>query len=157
MQEQDNGLRATIKTTSKLVQDAASKTEAAALDAVERAQAALAGAQSAVGAARQLGGEVASSVGHAGRTSFAGVMEINTAVGRYGKEALTDSIEVARKAFTAKSAKEVVDHYVDYVSRRSQALFSHVNELNAIAQDKTVAAWAPLGETLRKAGEKSAA
>ena len=51
----------------------------------------------------------------------------------------------------------MVDLYVAYVSKRGQALFDSVNELNTIAQAKTVAAWAPFGDTLRKAGEKSAA
>jgi hypothetical protein len=157
MQEQDTGLRAQIKNASKLVQDAASKSEAAALDAVARTETALASAKTALDSARQFSGEVANSVGHAGRTSFNGVVEFNTALGRYGKEALTDTIEAGRKSINAKSAKEVVEIYVDYVARRGQALFSHVGELNALAQSKTVDAWAPLGDTLRKAGEKTAA
>ena len=41
------------------------------------------------------------------------------------------------------------------MARRSQAMFASVNELNAIAQAKTAAAWSPFGETLRKIGEKT--
>lgn len=157
MQEQDTGLRAQIKNASKLVQDAAAKSEAAALDAVARTEAAVANTKSTLDNVRQFSGEVANSVGHAGRTSFNGVVEFNSALGRYGKDVLTDTIEVSRKSISAKSAKEVVDIYVDYVARRGQALFSHIGELNTLAQTKTVDAWAPLGDTLRKAGEKTAA
>ena len=157
MTTQDTGLRASIKTASQYVQTAASKTETAALDAVERAEAAFTGAQSALSNVRQVGSEIANSIGHAGRTTFSGIVDANEAIGRYGKEALNDTLEVGRKSFAAKSPKEVVDLYVGYVSRRSQAMFSHVSELNTIAQAKTIAAWAPLGDTLRKTGEKSAA
>jgi hypothetical protein len=157
MQATDNGLRAAIKNASQLVQDVASKSETAALDAVARAEAALASTQSSLASAREFGSEVAGSLGHAGRTSLNGIVEFNTALGRYGKQALTDTIEVGRKSAGAKSAKEVVDLYVDYVAKRGQALFDHVSELNTIAQAKTIAAWAPFGETLRKAGERPAA
>jgi hypothetical protein len=157
MTTQDKGLRAQIKTACQFVQDAAAKSEAAALDAVERAEAALGTAQSSLNTARQFGGEVANAIGHAGRTTLNGVVEINTALGRFGKDAVTDMIEVGRKTAGVRSAKEAVDLYVDYVSRRSQAMFAQVSELNAIAQSKTVAAWAPFGDTLRKAGDKPAA
>ena len=94
MTAQDTGLRASIKNASQLVQDTASKSEAAALDAVARAETALASAQSTLTSAREFGSEVAGSIGHAGRTSLNGVVEFNNAVGRYGKHALTDTIEV---------------------------------------------------------------
>ena len=157
MQEQDTGLRAQIKNASKLVQDAASKSEAAALDTVTRTEAALASAKTALDNARGFSGAVANSVGHAGRTSFNGVVEFNTALGRFGKEALTDTIDAGRKSINAKSPQEVVDIYVDYVARRGRALFSQVGELNTLAQTRTADAWAPLGDTLRKAGDKTAA
>ncbi|HET7153994.1 MAG TPA: hypothetical protein VFI87_01375, partial [Hyphomicrobiaceae bacterium] len=57
----------------------------------------------------------------------------------------------------ARSVKDIVDLNVAFMTRRSQAMFASVNELNAIAQAKTMAAWSPLGETLRKAGDKSSA
>jgi Phasin protein len=151
---QVRGLRAQIKNASQFVQDAAVKSETAVLDVVERAEAALGTAQSSLNTARQFGGEVAGAMGHAGRTTINGVVEFNTALGRFGKDAVTDMIEVGRKTAGAKSVKEAVELYVDYVSRRGQAMFAQVNELNAIAQSKTVAAWAPFGETLRKAGDK---
>lgn len=157
MQERDTGLQAGIKNASKLVQEAAAKSEAAALDAVTRTEAALVSVKSALDNARQFSGEVANSFGHAGRTSLNGVVEFNSALGRYGKEAFTDTIEVGRKSLGAKNVKDVVDLYVDFVARRGQALFTNVSELNALAQSKTVDAWAPLAETLRKTGEKSAA
>ena len=67
---------------------------------------------------------------------------------------LTDAIEFGRQSLKARSLKDIVDLNVAFMTRRSQAMFASVNELNAIAQAKTVAAWSPLGETLRKAGEK---
>src|SRR5262245_50265250 len=104
MQAHDTGLRASIKNASQLVQEAASKTETAALSAVERAETMLANAQSALSSARQFGSEVAGSVGHAGRTTFNGVVDMNGALGRHGKDALTDTIEFGRKSVEAKSA-----------------------------------------------------
>src|SRR5882672_3934812 len=101
MNAQENGLRAAIKTASQLVQDTASKSEAAALEAVARAEAALA-------SARDFGSEVAGSIGHAGRTSLSGVVEFNSALGRHGKQALTDTLEAGLKSIGARSAKEVV-------------------------------------------------
>ena len=108
--------------------------------------------------ARDFGGEVAQSLGHAGRTTYNGIVEYNGALGRYGKDALSDTIEVGRKTFEVKCLKEVRRSCTSTSSsRRSQAMFDSVNELNTIAQAKTVAAWSPMGETLRKAGEKQAA
>jgi len=157
MQVQDAGLRAAIRNASTLVQETASKSETAAIDAVERVEATFAGAQAQWNDAREFGSEVVETLGHAGRTSLNGVAEFNGALGRFGKDALTDAIEFGRQSFQAKSIKEIVDLNVAYMSRRSQAMFASVNELNAIAQAKTAAAWSPLGETLRKAGEKTSA
>lgn len=157
METQDTGLRAAIKNASTLVQETASKTEAAAMDAVERVEATLAGAQAKWNDARDFGSEVIETLGHAGRTSFNGVAEFNGALGRYGKDALTDTIEFSRQSLKAKSAKEIIDLNVAFLARRGQAMFASVNELNAIAQTKTAAAWSPLGTTLRKIGEKASA
>lgn len=155
MQLEDTGLRAAIKNTSTLVKETAAKSEAAALDAVERAEAAFGTAQEKWGEARDLGSEVIENLGHAGRTSINGVAEYGNVLGRYGKDALTDTIEFGRQSLQAKSVKELVELNVAFMSRRSQAMFASVSELNSIAQAKTFAAWSPLGETLRKAGEKT--
>ncbi len=155
MQLEDTGLRAAIRNASTLVQETAAKSEAAAIDAVERAEAAFGTAQATWNEARDLGSEVVQAVGHAGRTSFNGVTEFDSVLGRYGKDALTDTIEFGRQSLQAKSVKDLVELNVAFMSRRSQAMFASVSELNAIAQAKTVAAWSPLGETLRKAGEKT--
>lgn len=150
MQSQETGLKTVIKNASTLVQETASKSEAAALEAAERIEATLFDAQTKWNDAKVLGSEVAGTLGHAGRTSFSGVTEYNTALGRFGKEALTDTIDLGRKSIKAKSLKEIVELHVDYIAKRNQALFSSVSELNAIAQTKTAAAWAPFGETVRK-------
>ncbi len=155
MQVEDTGLRAAIRNASTLVQETASKSEAAAIDAVERVEATLVGAQAKWNDARDFGSEVVETLGHASRISFNGVAELNGALGRYGKEALTDTIEFGQQTLKAKSVKEIVDLNIAFLTRRSQAMFASVNELNAIAQAKTVAAWSPLGETLRKVGEKT--
>ena len=157
MESQDTGLKAVIKNASTLVQETASKSEAAALEAVERVEATFAGAQTKWNDARDFGSEVVETLGHAGRTSFNGVTEFNGALGRYGKDVLTDTIEYGRQSLKARSDKDIVDLNVAFMTRRSQAMFASVNELNAIAQAKTMAAWSPLGETLRKAGDKSSA
>ena len=155
MESQDTGLKAVIKNASTLVQETASKSEAAALEAVARVEATFADAQTKWNDARDFGSEVVETLGHAGRTSFNGVAEFNGVLGRYGKDVLTDTIELGRQSLKARSVKDIVDLNVAFMTRRSQAMFASVNELNAIAQAKTVAAWSPLGETLRKAGEKS--
>jgi len=155
MQLEDTGLRATIRNASTLVKETAAKSEAAAIDAVERAEAAFGTAQVKWTEARDLGGEVIQGLGHAGRTSLNGATEYGNVVGRYGKDALTDTIEFGRQSLQAKSVKELVELNVAFMSRRSQAMFASVSELNSIAQAETFAAWSPLGETLRKAGEKT--
>ena len=155
MESQDTGLKAAIKNASTLVQETASKSEAAALEAVARVEATFADAQTKWNDARDFGSEVVETLGHAGRTSFNGVAEFNGVLGRYGKDVLTDTIELGRQSLKARSVKDIVDLNVAFMTRRSQAMFASVNELNAIAQAKTVAAWSPLGETLRKAGEKT--
>jgi hypothetical protein len=157
MHVEDTGLRTAIKNASSIVQESASNAEAAALDAVERAEAALASAQATWNSAREFGGEVAQSFSHAGRTTYSGIAEYNSALGRYGKDALSDTIDVGRKSLQVGCVKELVDLHADFVARGSQVMFDTVNELNAIAQAKTVAAWSPMGETLRKASEKAAA
>ena len=155
MESQDTGLKAVIKTASTLVQETASKSEAAALEAIARAEATFADAKAKLSDAREFGSEVVETLGHAGRTTFNGVTEFNGALGRYGKDVLTDAIEFSRQSLKARSLKDIVELNVAFMTRRSQAMFASVSELNAIAQTKTVAAWSPLGETLRKAGEKS--
>ncbi|MBX9589254.1 MAG: phasin family protein [Hyphomonadaceae bacterium] len=157
MQVQDTGLKAAIRNASTFVQETASKSEATALEAVERAEATLADAQTKWDDAREFGSQVVETLGHAGRTSFNGIAEFNGALGRYGKDALTDTIEFSRQTLKAKSLKDLVDLNVAFMTRRSQAMFASVNELNAIAQAKTVAAWSPFGETLRRIGEKTSA
>lgn len=157
MQLQETGLKAAIKNASMLVQETASKSEAAALEAVQRVESTLADAQVKWNDAREFGNEMVETLGHAGRTSLNGVAEFNGALGRYGKEALTDSIEFGRQSLGARSLKDIVDLNVAFMARRSQAMFASVSELNAIAQARTAAAWSPLGETLRKIGEKSSA
>jgi hypothetical protein len=155
MERPDTGLKAAIKNASTLVQETASKSEAAALQAVDRMQATIADAQGKWNDAREFGSEIVDTLGHAGRTSLDGAAEYGNVLGRYGKEALTDTIAFGRQALNAKCVKDLIELNVAFVSKRSQALFASVSELNAIAQAKTVAAWSPLGETLRKAGEKT--
>ena len=155
MQVEDTGLKAAIKNASTLVQETASKSEAAVLSAVERVEASVAGVQSKFNDARALGSEFVDTLGHAGRTSYQGVVEFNGALGRYSKDALTDTVELGRQSFNAKSVKEIIDLNLAFLAKRGQAMFASVNELNAIAHAKSTAAWMPLGETLRKAGEKA--
>ena len=49
------------------------------------------------------------ALGHAGRTSLNGIAEFNGALGRYGKDALADTIDFGRKAIKAKSLTEMVE------------------------------------------------
>jgi hypothetical protein len=151
MQVQETGLKAAIKGASAFVQESAAKSETAAIEAVARTEAVIADAQAKLNDAKQFGGEIVENLGHAGRTTFNGLVEFNGAIGRYGKDALTDTIEMGRKSIGAKSVNEVLVAYVDFLARRSQAMFASVGELNTIAQAKTAAAWSPLGEQLRKA------
>ena len=145
METQEKGLRAAIRNANAVVQDTASKSEVTALKAVDRADAAIVNAKATWSGAKELGGKLAQSMGHAGRTTFSGIVEFNGALGRHGRDALKDTLEVGRKALAANCAKEVVNLYVDYVSRRGSALFTSINELNAIAQSKAFAAWSPMG------------
>lgn len=153
MQAHDTGIRAAIKNASTIVQETASKSETAALDAVERTEAAFATAQASWNGAKDFGSDVAQTLGQAGRTTFDGVVEYNGAISRYAKDAFTDTIETGRKTMSAKCVREAVDIYVDYMARRGLAVFASISDLNAIAEAKTVAAWSPLGDTLRKVGE----
>jgi hypothetical protein len=140
-----------------MVREAASKSEAAALDAVDRAEAALARRRADWSRAKEVGGQVVQSLGHMGRTTVSGVAEFNGALGRYGKGALTDTIDIGRKSIASKDFGEVVDLFVDYISHRSRALFASIDELNAIARASTFAAWSPIGDLLSKGGERGAA
>ena len=64
-------------------------------------EAAFADAQAKWNEARDFGSEVVETLGHAGRTSFNGVTEFNGVLGRYGKDALTDTIEFGRQSLKA--------------------------------------------------------
>lgn len=151
MRAKEKGLKAAIKGASAFVQESTAKSETAALNAVERTQAAFAEAQSKWNDARELSGEVADGLGHVGRTTISGLVEAGSALGRYSKDAITDTIEMGRKSMSARNPSDVVVLYIDFLTRRSQAMFASVGELNAIAQSKTAAAWSPLGKTVRKA------
>jgi flavin-binding protein dodecin len=109
-----------------MVREAASKSEAAALDAVDRAEAALARRRADWSRAKEVGGQVVQSLGHMGRTTVSGVAEFNGALGRYGKGALTDTIDIGRKSIASKDFGEVVDLFVDYISHRSRTLFASI-------------------------------
>jgi len=155
MQGDDAGLRAAIRKASMIVKESASRGEAASLDYLERSEAAVADMQSRLRATQALSGEIMTALTHAGRTSLSGVGEINGALGRYASDALADTVRSGRSAISARCAKEVVDLSIDLVSRRSQAVFALINELNGIARDKGVAAWSPLAETLRRSETSS--
>ena len=150
-------LRTAIKSASTLVQETASKSEAAALAAVERVEATLADAQVKWNDAREVGGEVVGALGHASRTSLNGIAEFNGALGRYGKDALADTIDFGRKAIKAKSLTEMVELQVDYVTRRNQAMFASVNELNAIAPGQDRGRLVAVRRDGAPPGQKSAA
>ena len=83
--------------------------------------------------------------------------ECNGALGCYGKDVLTDTMDVGRKGIGSKGANEFVGLFIDYVSRRSHAFFASIEELNAIAKTSTLAAWSPMGDMLRNTGERASA
>src|SRR5262249_29475286 len=61
-------------------------------------------------------------------------------LGRYSKDALKDTLELGRRSIASRGAKELVDLSIEFVSRRSHAFFDSIDELNAIAKAKTLAA-----------------
>ena len=156
MESQDTGLKAVIKNASTLVQETASKSEAAALEAVERVEATFADAQTKWNDAR----DVRQRGCRDPRPCRPHLLQRRHRVQRRARplrQGRRDRHHRVRppEPQGASSLKDIVDLNVAFMTRRSQAMFASVNELNAIAQAKTVAAWSPLGETLRKAGEKS--
>lgn len=157
MQTLDTGLRAAIRKASAIVRETSTTSEAAALEFVDRTEAALAEAQATLKVAKEFGENVAQCLGHAARTTVGGVIEFKDALGRFGKDAFVDTVEVSRESFAATGVKQLVDLLVDYVSRRSHAVFTSIDELNSIAKAKTFAAWSPMGETLHAASEKATA
>jgi len=157
MQMLDNSLRAAIKDVGAMMRETASRSEAAALQAVDRAEAALARGRATWACTQDIGDQVVRSIEAAGQTTLNGVAEFSGALGRYSKDALAGTVELGRRGIAPKGAKELVDLCIEFVSRRSHALFASIDELNAIAKASTFAAWSPMGDMLRKAGERASA
>lgn len=157
MQTHDNSLRAAIKDVGTMMRETASRSEAAALKAVDRAEAALAGGRTTWERTQDIGDQVVQSIENAGRTTLNGVAEFSGVLGRYSKDALTDTMELGRRGIASKGAKELLDLCIEFVSRRSHAFFASIDELNAIAKASTFAVWSPMGDMLRKAGERASA
>jgi len=157
MQMHDNRLRAALKDIGTMVRETASRSEAGALQAVDRAEAALARGRATWERAQDIGDQVGQCIEQLGRTTLHGVAEFSGALGRYSKDALKDTLELGRRSITSKGAKEFVDVSIEFVSRRSHAFFNSIDELNAIAKAKTLTAWSPIGDVLRKVGEGASA
>ena len=157
MQMHDNSLRAAIKDVGTMVRETASRSEDGALQAVDRAEAALARGRATWERTQDIGDQVGQCIEHLGRTTLNGITEFSGALGRYSKDALKDTLELGRRSIASRGAKELVDLSIEFVSRRSHALFDSIDELNAIAKAKTLAAWSPIGDMLRTAGEGASA
>ena len=158
---QTTPFKSAIQTASGHVQFTVAKTETAALAAVDRvegaAQSVRQSAQAGFEGVKAVGTEFAGVIGNAGRTTLGGVAAINGSLMTYGKDLVTDTLDVGRKTIESRSLTDAVALQTAFAERRINALFHTVSAINSLAQTNVLAMWAPLATMLNKSGSAAAA
>ena len=149
-------IKSAIHNASASVQKSVGKGEAAAVNAVERATEAFEQVKASFEGVKAFGAEVLGVVDTAGRTAIGGVVAANNSLANYGKDVVTDTIEVGRKSFEVKSVTDLVDLHTSFAERRMNALFQTVAAINSIHQTNAMAMWTPFASMLRDVSEKTA-
>lgn len=150
-----SSMKAAIEAASASAREAISKGETTAAAAAERVQVAFKAAQENMETAQALGVEFMDVVDTASRTAFTGMTTVNESLVKFGKDAVQDAVDVARKAMEAKSFADVVALQTSFAERRINATFQVVSVLNSIAQTNALAVWSPLASLARHAGQKA--
>jgi hypothetical protein len=145
-----------IHNASASVQKSVAKTETAAVSAVERATEAFEQVKVGFDGVKAFGAEVLGVVDTAGRAAIGGVVAANSSLVNYGKDAVTDTIDVGRKSFEVTSVTDLVDLHASFAERRMNALFQTVTAINTIHQNNVMAMWTPFASMLRDVSEKTA-
>ena len=157
---QTNNFKSAIQTASGHVQFTVAKTETAALAAVDRvegaAQSVRQSAQVGFDSVKAVGAELVGVIDNAGRTTFGGVAAINGSLMTYGKDLVTDTLDVGRKTIESRSLTDAVALQTAFAERRINALFHTVSAINSLAQTNVLAMWGPLASMLNKSGNAAA-
>ena len=143
-------MKSTIHTASATAQSSIAKAEYAALNAVGRVEDTIATVKVGFDHAKAFGSEVLTVVDNAGRTSLGGIATVNSSLVGYGRDVLTDTIDVSKKTMEARSVKDVVELQTAFAERRMSAAFHTVAALNALAQQNVMAMWSPFASLVRE-------
>jgi hypothetical protein len=142
-------VKAAIQNASGHVQSAVVSTEKSALAVVERAEDTFASVKSSFDGLKAFGSNLTEVADNAGRTALSGAVAINGSLMTYGRELVTDTVEVARKTAEVRSLADAVALHTAFAERRIQAVFHTMAAVNTLTQNNVMAAWAPFASMAR--------
>ena len=147
-----NTFKSAIQNASGHAQATVAKTETAAVAAVDRVEDAFASVKSSFEGVKAFGSNLTEVVDNAGRTAMSGVVAMNGSLMTYGKDLITDTIDLGRKTIETRSLKDAVDLHTSFAERRIQAVFHTAAQINTLAQDNVMAMFTPFASMIRTAG-----
>jgi hypothetical protein len=145
-------VKAAIQNASGHVQSAIVNTEHSALAAVARVEDTMASMKSSFDGVKTFGSNLTEVVDNAGRTTLSGVVAINGSLMTYGRELVTDTVELGRKTIETRSLTDALALHTAYTERRLQAMFHTVAAVNTLAQNNVMAIFQPFASMVSNAG-----
>jgi hypothetical protein len=144
-------VKTAIQNASGHAQAAIVNTEHSALSAVERVEDTVATLKTSFDGVKAFGSQVTEIVDTAGRTTLSGVVAINGSLMNYGKDLVTDTVELGRKTLETRSLTDAVALHTAYAERRLQAVFHTVAAVNTLAQNNVMAMFQPFASMVSNA------
>ncbi len=146
-------VKAAIQNASGHVQSAIVNTEHSALAAVDRVEDTMASMKTNLEGVKNFGSHLGEVVDNAGRTTLSGVVAINGSLMTYGRELVTDTVELGRKTLETRSLADAVALHTAFTERRLQAMFQTVAAVNTLAQNNAMAIFQPFASMVTNASD----
>jgi hypothetical protein len=144
-------VKTAIQNASGHAQAAIVTSEHSALSAVDRVEDTVASLKSSFEGVKAMGAQVTEVVDTAGRSALSGVVAINGSLMNYGKDLVSDTVELGRKTLETRSMADAVALHTAYAERRLQAMFHTVAAVNTLAQNNAMAIFQPFASMVTNA------
>jgi hypothetical protein len=145
-------VRSAVQTSTGHVQMAAAKSEHALLATVDHVETAVASMKPGMDAAKNVGSNLGEVVDTAGHTTLGGVVALNGSLMNFGKDLVTDTVELGRQTLQTRSLSDAMALQTAFTERRIHAAFETAAAVNAMAQSNVLALWQPFAALLQTAG-----
>ena len=144
-------IKAAIQNASGHVQSAIINTEQSTIAAVDRVEDTYASMKSSLDGVRNFGSHLSEVVDNAGRTTLSGVVAVNGSLMTYGRELVTDTVELGRTTMETRSLTDAVALHAAFAERRLQAMFHTVAAVNTLTQNNVMAIFQPFASMVTNA------